>query len=140
MSFTRRKSPIQAAYRIDNVVLERLSSICDLNITLDESLSFCRHINSVISRANGKLGFIRCCASEFYYPHALRFFYVTFVRSHLSLIFIFKLLQHEIDCDELYEGLTFSFNTNPRDLRNPKKFRLQTRRTNYGQQNSISIV
>jgi ribonucleases P/MRP protein subunit RPP40 len=60
MSFTRRKSLIQEACRIDNVVLERVSSICDLGVTLDESLSFGRHIDSVISRANGKLGFIRC--------------------------------------------------------------------------------
>jgi hypothetical protein len=198
MSFTRRKTPLLGNYLINDASLERVSSICDLGVTLDETLSFNRHIDSMVSRANGKLGFIRRCATEFHDPFALKSLYVAFVRSQLeycstvwsprynvhssriegvqrkfarfalrrhvwsnnnviptyssrcdkldlqtlaqrrdiaSISFIFKLLQHEIDCDELFNGLTFNENT--RDLRNPEFFRLPTRRTNYGQQSPI---
>jgi hypothetical protein len=84
MSFTRRKFPFMANYSISGSVLEKVTSFCDLGVTLDETLTFNRHIDSIISKANGKLGFIRRCASEFYDPYALKSLYAAFVRSILE--------------------------------------------------------
>jgi hypothetical protein len=73
MSFTQRKfSKIGLDYTIDCVVLEKISTICDLGVTLDEGFSFNRHIDSVmVSKTFGKLGFIRRCAAEFHDPYTL---------------------------------------------------------------------
>lgn len=77
----RRKEAHHHSYKIGNVVLDRVSSMKDLGVVLDESLSFDRHIDYTVGRCRSLLGMIKRFAKEFNDPYITKLLYISLVRS-----------------------------------------------------------
>ncbi|KAG7307743.1 hypothetical protein JYU34_006318 [Plutella xylostella] len=58
ISFTRKKIPLTAKYRINNTPLEEVETIRDLGIIMDKTLSFRDHIDITIKKASKLAGFV----------------------------------------------------------------------------------
>uniref|UniRef100_A0A1B6KRG9 Reverse transcriptase domain-containing protein n=1 Tax=Graphocephala atropunctata TaxID=36148 RepID=A0A1B6KRG9_9HEMI len=58
ITFHRKLNPICEDYLVDDLPLERCSSIKDLGVILEASLDPALHINSICSRASRSLGFV----------------------------------------------------------------------------------
>ena len=56
ITFSLRKKPILASYRINDVTLDRASEMRDLGVILDSKLTFGSHIDDAVGRANRALG------------------------------------------------------------------------------------
>lgn len=84
ITFTYKKQPITAIYKLCGVPVQRVQRICDLGIILDTKLSFNDHLTSIISRANRQLGFIKRVCSSFTDPYCFRSLYYSLVRSILE--------------------------------------------------------
>lgn len=84
ISFCRKKTTLNHHYVIDGSILERVEKMLDLGVLLDCKLNFKLHINSVISRSNRMLGFIKRSAREFDDPFAIASLYFSLVRSILE--------------------------------------------------------
>src|SRR5450759_2383220 len=69
---------------MEAISLERVSSICDLGVTIDSKLRFNEHVSIMTAKAFSVLGFIRRHASEFTDIHALKTLYCSLVRSILE--------------------------------------------------------
>ena len=54
-------------YFIDNVALDSVDTFINLGVTMDPKLKFSVHIDTIISKANCLLGFIKRWAKEFIY-------------------------------------------------------------------------
>ena len=81
ISYTRRNDTIHHHYNIGLDTLERVSSICDLGVTMDSRLRFNEHISSVSAKAFTVLGFLRRHASGFTDIYCLKTLYCSLVRS-----------------------------------------------------------
>ena len=57
-TMTLRRKPVQTTYKIGGTVLESVSSIRDLGITLDSKLTFSDHVSTVVGQANRALGLL----------------------------------------------------------------------------------
>ena len=55
-TITLKRKPVLSTYKIQNDVLENVSSIRDLGIWLDSKLTFAEHIEKIVSKANRMLG------------------------------------------------------------------------------------
>jgi len=75
------------------------------------------------------------------YDGVLGFFNMTPLknrRNYLNLKFLFKLINHEIDCSSLLENL--NFNTNPKNTRNNNLFFLRNSKTNYSLNSPANMI
>lgn len=81
ITFHRTKNPLLYEYMMNNQMLQRVSTVRDLGITLDASLSFKQHYSDIIAKANRQLGFIFKIADEFKDPLCLKALYCALVRS-----------------------------------------------------------
>ena len=70
-------------YKIGDTKLDRLKQIKDLGVLFDDRLSFERHINEKVSRANGMLGVINRNFSKLPFENSVML-YKSLVRSHLE--------------------------------------------------------
>ena len=59
MTFSRSRNPLTFQYKIQDTVLDLVTSIQDLGIILDTSLSFIAHIQKIKSKLLGILGFFK---------------------------------------------------------------------------------
>lgn len=84
ISFYRKKKPIRFDYSISGQILERVSQVRDLGVTLDCALTFKPHYNDVLNKANRQLGFIFKISEDFRDPLCLRALYCSLVRSILE--------------------------------------------------------
>lgn len=84
ISFTRSNSPINHQYRMNTNILQRVTSICDLEVIVDEKLTFKEHVKTTSAKAFSVLGFIRRHAAEFTDVYALKVLYCALVRSILE--------------------------------------------------------
>ena len=84
ISFTRSNNPICHQYTMDSDTVHRVTSICDLGITIDAKLRFNDHIGIISAKAFSVLGFIRRHGSVFTDVYALKSLYCTLVRSILE--------------------------------------------------------
>lgn len=83
ISFTR--SPvISFSYSLCDTVIRRVSSVKDLGVWLDETLSFNTHVDYVISKANKSLGLIVRLSSDIRDPLCLKSLYCCWVRPSLE--------------------------------------------------------
>ena len=57
-TITLRRDPIVSIYCIDNTSLNKVDKIRDLGVTFDSTLTFCKHIDIVVSKANRIMGII----------------------------------------------------------------------------------
>ena len=84
MTFSRSRNPLTFQYKIQDTVLDLVTSIQDLGIILDNSLAFIAHIQKIKSKALRMLGFVMRSAQDFHNPLSLRSLYCSLVRSHLE--------------------------------------------------------
>ena len=59
LSVTRKKQPIHYNYTLNNVQLTRVVEEKDLGIIVTSSLSWVKHINAIVSKANKLLGLLK---------------------------------------------------------------------------------
>jgi hypothetical protein len=64
--------------------LDRVSSINDLGVIMDEKMNFSEHVNVMVGKAFAMLGFIRRLSLEFRDPYTLKFLYMSLVRPKLE--------------------------------------------------------
>lgn len=84
ISFSRRISPLVYTYSIGCEIVPRVSLVKDLGVLLDVKLSFNKHIDYIINKANRTWGMIRRYACEFSDPYVIKSLYVSFVRTLLE--------------------------------------------------------
>lgn len=84
ISFSRSINQINYQYVMETELLERVTSICDLGVTIDSKIRFNEHVVITAARAFSVLGFIRRHASGFTDIYALRTLYCSLVRSILE--------------------------------------------------------
>jgi hypothetical protein len=65
-------------------VLDRLSSINDLGVIMDEKMNFSEHVDVMVGKAFAMLGFIRRLSLEFRDPYTLKSLYMSLVRPKLE--------------------------------------------------------
>lgn len=84
ITFARCQSTVTFDYGLNNISLERVTSIKDLGVTLDSKLRFNEHISMTTAKANAMLGFLRRNTAHFDDVHALKSLYCAVVRSVLE--------------------------------------------------------
>ena len=84
ITFTRKINRIDFRYNIKETPLSQVSSVRDLGVIVDCTLSFVDHIDTIVSRALGVLGFIKRNTSEFRNINAIRLLYCSLVRPLLE--------------------------------------------------------
>lgn len=84
MHFTRSNTVISFNYTIDGCSLQKLDSVKDLGVWFNSQFSFNIHIDTIISKANSTLGFVKRWSKEFNDPYVTRILYCTFVRPILE--------------------------------------------------------
>jgi hypothetical protein len=84
ITFTRKKLRHEFSYKIGTINLDRVKTMSDLGILLDEKLTFKPHCDLIISKGNGLLGFIKRRAKEFDNVWVTKTLYCTYVRSVLE--------------------------------------------------------
>jgi hypothetical protein len=84
ISFSRNRATLNFDYVLSMHSLERVNTIRDLGVLLDQKLDFRCHIEELIVRAARMLGFVRRVGKEFKDPYTLKTLYVSFVRSVLE--------------------------------------------------------
>jgi hypothetical protein len=65
---------------LGGTVLDRVSSINDLGVIMDEKIYFSEHMDVMVGKAFAMLGFIRRLSSEFRDPYTLKSLYTSLVR------------------------------------------------------------
>jgi hypothetical protein len=65
ITFSRIRYPVEFSYMLGGTVLDRLSSINDLGVIMDEKMNFSEHIDVMVGKAFAMLGFIRRLSFEF---------------------------------------------------------------------------
>lgn len=84
ISFTRKRNKLEHAYNIGGQNLERVASIRDLGVQLDDKLIFDQHITNICKKAYQMLGFILRISKSFRQANTLLVLYKTLVRSQLE--------------------------------------------------------
>jgi hypothetical protein len=69
---------------LGGTLLDRISSINDLGVIMDEKMNFSEHIDVMVGKAFAMLGFIRRLSFEFRDPYTLRSLYTSLVRPKLK--------------------------------------------------------
>jgi hypothetical protein len=57
ITFSRSRYPVEFSYMLGGTVLDRVSSIIDLRVIMDEKITFSEHVDVMVAKA--LLGFIR---------------------------------------------------------------------------------
>lgn len=65
ISFCKSHTTRSFAYKVNDITLDRVTSINDLGVTIDNKLNFAEHITKTTAKAFAVLGFIRRNANQF---------------------------------------------------------------------------
>lgn len=84
MSLTHSLNKVIFSYSVNDTALDRVSSIKDLGVIIDEKLSFNEHVDNVTRKAYKMLGFIFRCGKFFKNPRSMLVQFNTLVRSRLE--------------------------------------------------------
>ena len=84
MSISLKNKPIHFDYKIVDILLEKVLFHRDLGVFIDRKLTFCKHVNHIICKANRMLGFIWRNCRNIKSPKAIITLYRTLVTSHLE--------------------------------------------------------
>lgn len=84
LSFHRTKSVITFDYEILGNKLSRPIEIRDLGVIFDPTLSFTRHIDTIIGKSMALMGFVIRSSKEFIDPYTTKSLYCSIVRSTLE--------------------------------------------------------
>ncbi|GBM38830.1 putative RNA-directed DNA polymerase from transposon BS [Araneus ventricosus] len=84
LSYTRKAQPLIHVYKINNLVLSRSNTITDLGIIFYSKLDFSQHIDTMVSKAYRRLGFLKLRTREFSSELTLKVLYCAHIRSNLE--------------------------------------------------------
>lgn len=84
MSFHRKKSPITMDYNINGVNINRASELKDLGVMFVGNMTFTKHMDLIIAKANSMFGFISRWTREIMDQRTLFILYFSYVRSQLE--------------------------------------------------------
>ena len=84
LTITRKKSPLNFIYKLDNVELEHVSTEKDVGVNITNSLTWNTHIHAIIAKANELLGLLKRTCPLLNDVSARRSLYLALVKSHLS--------------------------------------------------------
>lgn len=84
ISFHRKKRPIIHNYFIGGEALQRVDSVRDLGVVLDNEVTFKEHYEEIVKKARRQLGFVSKITKEFRDPYTLKSLYVSLVRPILE--------------------------------------------------------
>jgi hypothetical protein len=72
ITFSRTRYPVEFSYNmLGGFVLDRVGSINDLGVIMDEKMNFLEHIDVMVGKAFAMLGFIKRLSFEFRDPYTL---------------------------------------------------------------------
>jgi hypothetical protein len=63
ITFARSRHPVEFSYMLGGTVLDRLSSMNDLGVIMDEKMTFSEHVDVMVVKASAMPGFIRRLSS-----------------------------------------------------------------------------
>lgn len=84
ITFTRSRKPINFIYSINNTLIERVNTIRDLGVILDNKLTMTSHLDAMVSKAYRNLGFVKRTCKVLNDPVCIKLIYMTYVRSVLE--------------------------------------------------------
>ena len=84
LTITRKKSPLNFIYKLDNVELERVSTKKDVGVNITNSLTWNTHIHAITAKANKFLGLLKRACPLLNDVSARRSLYLALVKSQLS--------------------------------------------------------
>jgi hypothetical protein len=84
LTFARSGHLVAFSYMLGGTVLDRVSSINNLGVIMDEKMSFSKHVDVIVAKAFAMLGFIRRLSLEFRDPYTLKSLYTSLVRPKLE--------------------------------------------------------
>lgn len=84
ITYTRKLNWINFEYQMEDVVIERVSSTCDLGVEMDSKLMYTDHIDKVVSKANSLFGMIKRLCYELDDPYTIMAIYKSIVRSGIE--------------------------------------------------------
>jgi hypothetical protein len=59
ITFARSRHPVKFSYMLGGTMLDRMSSINDFLVIMDEKITFSEHVDVMVAKAFAMLGFIR---------------------------------------------------------------------------------
>lgn len=101
MSFYRRDTRYVSEYGIGDVQLERVEECRDLGITMDRTLSFNSHVDTITAKAYASLGFLKRMCSNMHDPYTLKSLYCAHVRSVLEYACVIWHPQYQTQIDRI---------------------------------------
>ena len=84
LTITRKKSPLDFIYKLDNLELERVSTEKDVGVNITNSLTWNTHIHAITAKANKLLGLLKHTCPLLNDVSARRSLYLALVKSQLS--------------------------------------------------------
>ncbi|VDO10445.1 unnamed protein product, partial [Brugia timori] len=84
IAFSRKIETPHIAISLGNQKVEKCKIVRDLGVILDSKLTFIEHYNTIISKANSMLGFIKRFSHNFQDPYTIKLLYITYVRPILE--------------------------------------------------------
>jgi hypothetical protein len=84
ITFARSCHLVEFSYNLGGTVLDRVSSINDLGVIMDEKITFSEHVDVMVTKALAMLGFIRRLSFQFRDPYPLKSLYTSLVRPKLE--------------------------------------------------------
>jgi hypothetical protein len=84
MHISRERAPTRTQYSINENILEQVSTIKDLGVLISNNLSWSKHIESIVSKANKTLGLIKRICKEVKNINTRRILYCALVRPKLE--------------------------------------------------------
>ena len=84
LTITRKKSPLDFIYKLDNLELERVSTEKDVGVNITNSLTWNTHIHAITAKANKLLGLLKRTCPLLNDVSARRSLYLALVKSQLS--------------------------------------------------------
>ena len=84
MHISRKRAPTRTQYSINENILEQVSTFKDLGVLISNNLSWSKHIESIVSKANKTLGLIKRICKEVKNTNTRRILYCALVRPKLE--------------------------------------------------------
>jgi hypothetical protein len=72
ITFANSRHPVKFSHMLSWTVLDRVSSISDLGVIMDEKMTFSEHVDVMVAKAFALLGFIIRLSLEFRNPYTLK--------------------------------------------------------------------
>ena len=111
MHISRKRSPAHAHYSIDESILEQVLYIKYLGVMISSDLSWSKHIESIVSKANRTLGLIKRICKEIKDTDTRRILYCALVRpkpEYASSVWSPYTIKHHLLIENIQRRATIS--------------------------------